>query len=335
MNNILHRDFVLRLSCILALLCVISVSLDAQTQKRLTIYGLKGSPGVALIRLFEQTPQAAGYEIRVEALAQADLLAALFISGEAKIGILPPNVAAKIASTGRKIQIAAVTGNGMLSLLSADTSVKRIEDLRGKTVEVAGQGATPDFLFRKILLSYGIRPDHDVHLGYALAHAEIAQALIAERIKLALIPEPFATTALAGNPRLSVIGNIQEEWRRLEQKTTGRSVDNYPMTTLVVDAAFAAENRILVNNILDRVKDSIEWVRANPEAAGNLAQKHELGLRAAVLKDAIPKSNYVFIPLPQARPALEALFGAFLEFAPASIGGALPKDDFYYNYGTP
>jgi NitT/TauT family transport system substrate-binding protein len=104
------------------------------------------------------------------------------------------------------------------------------------------------------------------------------------------------------------------------------------MTALVVDAAFAAENRILVNSILDRVRDSVQWVQANPEAAGILAEKHELGLRAAVLRQAIPKSNYVFIPLPQARPALEALFGAFLEFAPASIGGALPKDDFYYNY---
>jgi NitT/TauT family transport system substrate-binding protein len=321
---------------LLAVLCVVSALLDAETQKKLVIYGLKGPSGVALIRLFEQAPRSPGYEIRVEALAQANLLAALFISGEAKIGILPSDVAAKIASSGKKIQIAAVTGNGMLSLLSSDPSVKRIEDLKGKTVEAVGQSATPDFVFRKILQSHGLHPDSDVHLGYALAYPEIAQALVAGRIRLALIPEPFATMALAGNKNISVIGNIQDEWRRLEQKNAGgRTIDNYPMTTLVVDAVFAAENRTLVNNILDRVKDSIEWVLANPVAAGNLAEKHELGLRAIVLKDAIPKSNYVFIPLPQARPALEALFGAFLEFAPASIGGALPKDNFYYNYGTP
>jgi len=322
---------------ILAVLCVVSVSFCTQTRKKLVIYSVKGSSGVALIQLFEQAPQPPGYEIRAEALAQADMLAALFISGEAKIGILPPNMAAKIASSGKKIQIAAVTGNGMLSLLSADPSVKRIEDLKGKTVEAAVQGATPDFVFRKILLSHGLRPGIDVHLGYALAPPEIAQALAAGRISLALIPEPFATMALAANKNLSVIGDIQDEWIKLQRGTNAaggvrRAEDNYPMTALVVDAAFAAENRILVNNILDRVKDSVQWVVANPQAAGDLAEKYELGLRSAVLRQAIPKSNYVFIPLPQARPALEALFRAFLDFAPASIGGALPKDDFYYNY---
>jgi NitT/TauT family transport system substrate-binding protein len=61
-------------------------------------------------------------------------------------------------------------------------------------------------------------------------------------------------------------------------------------------------------------------------------EKHDLGLRAAVVRDAIPQSNYVFIPAVQARESLETLFGAFLEFSPASIGGSLPGDDFYLDF---
>jgi NitT/TauT family transport system substrate-binding protein len=38
----------------------------------------------------------------------------------------------------------------------------------------------------------------------------------------------------------------------------------------------------------------------------------------------------VFIPAQEARPDLEALFKVFLDFAPASIGGSLPGEDFYY-----
>jgi NitT/TauT family transport system substrate-binding protein len=197
-------------------------------------------------------------------------------------------------------------------------------------VELAGQGATPDFVFRKILESRGIKPDTDLRLGYALAHPEIAQALAAGRIGLALLPEPFATMAIAGNPALTVIGDIQEEWRQLRN-----GGDNYPMTLLAVDADFAAANLGLVGGILDRVKDSIEWVKANPQEAGLLAEKHELGLRAALVRDAIPKSNYVYVPMPEARPGLESLFEAFLEFAPASIGGVLPADNFYYMSNTP
>ncbi|MDR1862304.1 MAG: ABC transporter substrate-binding protein, partial [Treponema sp.] len=108
--------------------------------KDITIYGLKGPSGIGMIRLFEDPPQIRGFNVKVEALAQADLMAARFISGEARVGILPPNVAAKIASSGKNIKIAAVIGAGMLSLLSADPEVRSIEDLRGKTVEVAGQG---------------------------------------------------------------------------------------------------------------------------------------------------------------------------------------------------
>ncbi|MDR1318540.1 MAG: ABC transporter substrate-binding protein [Treponema sp.] len=309
--------------------------LAAQQVEDLTVYGLKGPSGLALIQLFENPPRAAGFNIRVEALAQADLMAAKFISGEAKIGILPPNVAAKIASSGKRIQAAAVTGTGMLSLLSADPGVRRFEDLKGKSVEVAGQGATPDYVFRKILLSKGIDPDRDLRLGYSLAYPEIAQSLIAGRVSLALLPEPFATMARAGNGALNLVGDIQDEWAKLQagKLPAGASpAANYPMTLLVVDGDFAASHPSLMRVLLGDVKNSVEWVVGHPAEAGRLAEKHELGLRAQVVSAAVPRSNYVFLPASAARQSLEALFEAFLEFAPVSIGGALPGDSFYYRY---
>ena len=291
--------------------------------KPLTIYGIKGSSGVVMIRLFEEPPRIRGFDVRVEALAQADLVAARFLSGEAQVGILPPNMAAKIRSSGKDIQAAAVVGAGMLSLLSADSGVQRIEDLRGKTVEVAVQGATPDYVFRRILAFNGLTPDRDVTLGYSLAPSEIAQSLIAGRVSIALLPEPFATMALAGRPELRVVSDVQEEWIK------SGGIGNYPMTLLVVDGVFASANAGAVEQILDAVKNSIEWVEANPAEAGVLVEKHDLGLRAPVVAAAVPKSNYVFIPAAEARPSLEALFRVFLENAPVSIG-AMPGEGFYW-----
>jgi NitT/TauT family transport system substrate-binding protein len=99
-----------------------------------------------------------------------------------------------------------------------------------------------------------------------------------------------------------------------------------------VDAGFAAANPEVIRIILNAVKASIEWVTAHPAEAGTLTEKHELGLRAPVVTAAIPRSNYVFIPAREARPSLEALFSAFLEFSPVSIGGALPPASFYLNW---
>lgn len=311
--------FVILLSCFIH-----ARGTGEQKVKELTIYSLKGSPGVGMIRLFEEPPEIPAFNVRMEALAQADLMAARLISGEAKVGILPPNVAAKIASSSRDIRAAAIVGAGMLSLLSSDPTVQRLEDLRGKTVEVAGQGATPDYVLRRILNSHALAPDRDVKLGYSLAPPEIAQSLIAGRISTALLPEPFASMALIGKPDLKSVADIKEEWAR-----EGGS-GNYPMTLLVVDGAFADANPGAVNEILGAVKNSIEWVSAHPIEAGNLVEKNELGLKANVAALAIPKSNYVFIPAAEGRPALEALFKVFLENAPASIGGALPGDRFYW-----
>ncbi|MDR3171114.1 MAG: ABC transporter substrate-binding protein [Treponema sp.] len=320
------KKYLKKLSCFCMLGLVVAGFLTAQSASvtSLIIYGIKGPSGVGMIRLFENPPGIPGIKnVTVEALAQADLMAAKFITGEAKVGILPANVAAKIASSGKRIQVAAVTGTGMLSLLSSDETVRRIEDLKGKTVEVAGQGATPDYVFRRILITKGLNPDKDLKLGYALAYPEIAQSLIAGRVSIALLPEPFATMARSGKPTLKQISDIQAEWMN-----AGGS-GNYPMTVLVVDADFAKAQPGAIRVILNALKSSIEWVSAHPGEAGALVEKHNLGLRASVVSAAIPQSNYVFIPAGEARPALEALFKVFLEFAPASIGGALPPDSFY------
>jgi NitT/TauT family transport system substrate-binding protein len=279
-----------------------------------------------MIRLFEQPPRYPGVTITVESLAQADLMAARFISGGAKVGILPPNMAAKIASAGTGIQIAAVLGTGMLSLLTSDTAVRRVEDLRGKTVAVAGQGATPEYVFRRILRSKGIKPDTDIGLDFSLAYPEIARSLIAGRIATALIPEPFATIARTGKPDLRQVGDIQAEWIRAGGN------GNYPMIALVVDTRFAAKETALLETVLRAFKDSVDWVTANPDQAGLLVEKHGLGIRARDAAAAIPRSNYVFIPAREARPGLEALYKAFLEFSPQAIGSRLPADDFYLSF---
>ena len=309
-------------------LSLFALGVNDSGNKKLTIYGIKGPSGVGIIRLFEDPPQINGFDVKTEALAQADLMAAGFISGEAKIGILPPNAAAKIASSGRDLRVAAIIGAGMLSLLSADPAVKSIADLRGKTVEVAGQGVTPDYVFQRILRSHGLAPNTDLRLGYSLAYPEIAQSLIAGRVSTALLPEPFATMARLGKPDLHLVADIQEEWVRAGGK------GNYPMTVLVVDGAFAEENPNAVSEIMNAVKNSIEWVKTHPAEAGALVEKHELGLRAAIVAAAIPKSNYVFIPAAEGRPSLEALFNVFLENSPVSIGGALPGDKFYLRVGN-
>jgi len=311
-------------SAILLLLASLIVSgpLVAET---LTVYGLKGPSGLGMVRMFERPPKVEGSDIKIEALPTVDLMVARLVSGEAKIGILPPNIAAKLYASGRPLAIAAVVGKGMLSLISSDASIRSLADLRGKEIYMAGQGATPDFVFRKILTASGINPERDISLRYSMAYPEMAQSLIAGRITHAVLPEPFATMALMGKPSLRVPFDLQKEW-----SLSGGSPD-YPMTVLVVDTRFATEKGVLLKVILAAYQESIAWTVANPELAGVLAEKYELGLKAPIAAASIPKSAYVFTPAEDARGDLEALLRVFLALAPSSIGGKLPDDSFYYS----
>ncbi|MCL1993158.1 MAG: ABC transporter substrate-binding protein [Spirochaetes bacterium] len=292
----------------------------------LTVYSVRGPSGVGLARLFEEPPEIDGFNVRMEALAHFDLIAVRFIAGGANFGVLPPNVAARIAASGRDIRVAAVIGTGMLSLLTSDPDVASVADLRGRTVEVAGQGSTPDFVFRRILSYHGLEAGTDVTLGFALALPELAQTLIAGLTPTALLPEPFASMALAGRPDLRQVADIQELWA-----AAGGQRD-YPMTLLVVDGAFADANPAAVAAVLSAARASIEWVNSDPAAAGALVERHGLGLSAPVVSASVPRSNFVFIPATDARPSLEALLQVFYDYAPSAIGGAMPADSFFLRW---
>jgi NitT/TauT family transport system substrate-binding protein len=301
--------------------------LAAADKKPIAVGALKGPSGIGLVWLFESPPHIAdGSRVDPTAVASADLMVAKVISGEYDIAVLPVNMAAKLYNSGVGIRLAAIIGEGMVSFLSSDTSIRSLSDLKGATVFVAGQGATPDYLFKFLLTKAGLDPSKDVRLEYALPYPEAAAALAAGKIESAVLPEPFSTMARSASPSLRSPLDIGALWT----STSGQS--GYPMTALVVSNRLAAERPDAVKAILQACEVSIRKVTADPELAGTLVERHDLGLKAAVAARAIPRSAYVYKSAREARPSIEALLSVFLDLAPASIGGVLPGDGFYGDF---
>ncbi len=290
----------------------------------LRVGALKGPTGIGMIRIFESPPVLPrGDSLRLEAVPSADVMAAKLLSGELDAAVLPVNLAAKLHTSGLPYRMTAVVGQGMVSVVTTDPSVRSFEDLPGLEIHVAGQGATPEYLLRTIARSKGLDADKDLVLSFRLPHPEIAASLAAGRISLAVLPEPFTTQVLKGNPSARVPFSLDELWTA----ATGRP--GYPMTVFVVHESILRERPDTARALLDAYKASIAWVKENPGEAGALVEKHDLGLKAAVAAAAIPRSAYVFLPAVQARKDVEALLSVFLETAPKSIGGKLPDDSFY------
>ena len=229
----------------LAVSMALAATVLSAAPSTISVGALKGPSGIGMVRLFESlAPAPDGSVFKLVPVASADLMTAKLISGEYDAGVLPVNVAAKLYESGIGIALAAIVGDGMVSFLSLDPSVRSLVDLKGKRIFVAGQGATPDFLFRRLLKGAGLDPATDLTLDYSLPYPEAALALAAGKISYAVLPEPFATMALLASPRLASPLDIGALWRI----QTGQS--DYPMTAFVVSRKLARERHGAVAQLL-------------------------------------------------------------------------------------
>ncbi len=303
--------------------------------RKVNVAALNGPSGIPMAYLFENAPVVEGAEFDFQVVAGADVLLPKLLKGEVDVGILPPNVAAKVFTQNNGAIVAgAVVGEGMLSLVTKDGQVDSLDDLRGKTVHVAGQGATPEYLFRYLLQANGIsvaaagaKPDPDsVALDFSIPAAELAAALLSGRIQYAVVPEPFATVATSKDAAVRRAVDLQDEYRSV----TGDEAANFPMTVVVVRKDFARTSPQLVRGLLAAYQEAVAWTLANPAEAGQLVEKHTLGLQASIAAKVVPNGAYVFVPAGEARLQLETLYSIFLDFAPEAIGGQLPAQGFYF-----
>jgi NitT/TauT family transport system substrate-binding protein len=244
-------------------------------------------------------------------------------NGELDFACLPTNVAANMYNKGVKVKIAAVVGNGMLSVICSDGSVSDYSGLLGKTVNVPDVGSTPDQLSKLLMMKAGLENGKDLVLDYSVASpAQIAQMLIAGKISLAVMPQPFVSMVLAKNPKAKIVADIQALYAQVS------GVENYPMSVFVVTDKFAEAHPVATQSVLDAYKASVTWVNANPAEAGQAIEKIGI-MKAALATPAIPYCNLVYVPSKEAKAQVQAFFESLYAFSPASLGGSIPSDALY------
>ena len=71
---------------------------------------------------------------------------------------------------------------------------------------------------------------------------------------------------------------------------------------------------------------------ANTDVAGTAALCEQYGIvaKAAIAQKALPQCNIVFETGEEMKADLETYYRVLYDADPASVGGALPGDDFYY-----
>ena len=246
--------------------------------------------------------------------------------GELDVAVFPSNMAAKLYTAGPGYKLGAVVGMGVLSMLTRDPELRSGEDLKGRTIHSIGKGATPDYLLSYLLSENGLDPKRDLRIDFSISNgAQLTQMLIAGKVETAVLPQPFVTLATRKSKDVGIVLDFQDAW-----KETRGSDETYPITVVVFKPSFVEEHSGAVEAFLEEYRKSIEWVNSNPSEAAALIEKYGV-MPAAIAQPAIPHCNLKYIPAEEARGLMESFLQVLLNFNPASVGGRLPDDGFYYS----
>ena len=283
---------------------------------------LKGPTSLGLLNMMdhaEKNETEGTYEFTI--LTAADEMAANVVQGNVDIALVPANLASVLyKKTEGKVTVIDINTLGVLYCVSADDSITGVKDLSGRTVVTTGQGTTPEFSLRYLLKEYGVE---DCNIEFKSEATEVVIALQQDPSLIAVLPQPFATAAQIKNEGLKANFALGDAWDELNNGS--RLVTG----VTIVRNDFLAEHPGAVNKFLNDHFGSVENSK-DVDTTAELAVKYGIVEAAPVAKKALPNCALVCITGSEMKTALSGYLQVLFDADPASVGGALPEDGFYY-----
>lgn len=299
-------------------------ALDTETP--INIMVLNGTTGFGMAKLISD--DAAGtaslnYNFSVE--SDASNVTAALINGSTDIAALPTNAASVVYNkTQGEVQLLALNTLGVLYVVTDDTeSINSFADLKGKTVYAPAQN--PSFIFSYLCQANGLSVGEDVIIDNTYAQpADLRTAVAAGEVSIAVLPEPMLTIAKSSNDKLVTALDLTAEWDKVSEP--GSLVQG----CVVVRKDFAEAHPNEVAAFLADYEASIAYLSEDGADVAGVIEGSGVFAKGAVAAKALPNCNLCFITGDNMKSVMEHFLEIMYKTQPASIGGAIPADDFYY-----
>ncbi len=307
-------------SLVMALLVLLAVlpGLNETRAAPLRVGALKGPTAMGLVKLMEDARDSTAYAFTLA--ASPDALVPALARGELDLACLPVNLAAILyANTQGALRVVNINTLGVLYIVERGESVHQTADLAGRTVYASGKASTPEYVLSHLLTQAGLE---DVTVEWKAEHAEALAALLNDPAGLAMLPQPFVTVAQTRNPDIRIALDLNAEREALGAGTliTGVTVARAELIDAQPErlAAFLADHEA-----------SAAFVSQNIPEAARLIGGFDI-INEQVAQKALPYCGITFISGEDMVQRLQAFYQMLFEQNPASTGGALPDDAFYY-----
>jgi len=288
------------------------------------VASLKGPTTMGMVSLMDQASRGGAQQPYTFTVSGTpDAVSGPLVAGDYDVALIPVNLAAVLYNkTNGGVKLAAVAVLGVLYVVTGDPGVKTLADLKGKTITNSGKGTTPQFVIDKVLANAGLA--NDVTVNYVSQPTEQASALNTTPTSIQVLPEPYVTAVMAKNPDVHVVADLSAEW----QQAVGS-----PLVTacVAVRTAFATSTPDALAAFMTEYAASVKFVNEHPDQAAPLIVAQGLAPDAATAAAVIPRAHLVALTGADAKSAVSTYLSALYAADPASVGGKLPGDDFYYS----
>ena len=290
------------------------------------VTALKGPTAMGMVKFMDDADQgnitSENYQFSIA--ASADEVTPKLVQGETDIAAVPANLASVLYNnTEGQVEVLAINTLGVLYVVESGDTIQTAADLKGKTIYASGKGSTPEYALRYILSGNGIDPDADVTIEWKSEHSECVAALASTPDAIAMLPQPFVTTAQTKSDAIRVALDLTEEWDKLcdTQLITG---------VTVVRTAFAQEHPDVVAAFLEEYAASVDAANNDLDGTDALCEEQGVVAKAAIAKAALPACNIVCITGDEMQADVEGYLQVLYDADPASVGGAMPDQGFYW-----
>lgn len=295
----------------------------------LRVAGLKGPTTMGLINLVDSAADGAdyGFTLDFSMYGAADEIVPQLVKGELDAAAVPANLAATLYQrTEGAVQVAAVNTLGVLYILEQGDTVQSVADLAGQTILTTGKGTTPEYVLRYLLTENGLDPDSDVTIEYYSEATEALAQLQAGAGSIAMLPQPFVTSALSQVEGLRVALDLNAEW----EAVAGSKL----VTGVLVARSDAIEaDPEAFEAFLAAYGESTGQANSDVEGTAALCEEYGIVAKAALAQKALPACNIVFETGDEMKTDLSTYLQVLYDADSASVGGAMPDDAFYYGAG--
>jgi NitT/TauT family transport system substrate-binding protein len=296
----------------------------------INVAALKGPTAMGLVKLMDDSAKKAtdSNNYSFETYSAPDELTPLIIQGKVDIAAVPANLAAVLCNkTEGKVKVLAVNTLGVLYIVENGNTISKVEDLKGKTIYASGKGSTPEYALNYMLKANSIDPEKDVTIEYKSEHTECLSALANDKNCVAMLPQPFVTTAMMKNSNIRIAIDINAEWEKAARKDGS---DAKLVTGVIIGRSeFVDAHKDAVSLFLKQYEKSINFTNENIDEASTLIENFDI-IKKQVATKAIPLCNIKFVAGEDMKTMLSGYLGELYKQNPKSVGGKLPDGDFYY-----